>query len=246
LIRRLLLIVCLLAMAPAVAHAQIYAWRDAGGNLVLSDKPKDPSAKTYAVATTTARSTIGPSAAFTGKADGFRTTTALSKRATLYDDAIADHASRNALNPAFVKAVIQAESGFTPRAVSPKGAMGLMQLMPQTAAQYGVLDAFNPMENIRAGVAYLKSLLVRYDQNESLALAAYNAGPGAVEKFGRSVPPYRETRDYVAKIRAASSTGAARPVTHVFKTVEIVDGREIVRYSNKPAAGAEVVKGTDR
>ena len=102
------------------------------------------------------------------------------------------------------------------------------------------------MENIRAGVAYLKSLLVRYDHDESLALAAYNAGPGAVEKFGRSVPPYRETRDYVAKIRAASSTGAARPVTHVFKTVEIVDGREIVRYSNKPAAGAEVVKGTDR
>ena len=230
-------------MAPTVAYAQIYAWRDAAGNLVLSDKPKDPSAKTYAVAT--ARPTSAAATSFVGKADGYRTTKAIA-RVTRYDDAIADHASKNALNPDFVRAVIQAESGFNPRAVSPKGAMGLMQLMPQTAAEYGVLDAFNPMENIRAGVAYLKSLLVRYDHDESLALAAYNAGPGAVEKFGRSVPPYRETRNYVAKIRAASGTSATRPVTRVFKTVEIVDGREVVHYTNKPASGGVVVKGTDR
>jgi soluble lytic murein transglycosylase-like protein len=243
--RRILLIAALLTMAPAVAQAQIYAWRDAAGNLVLSDKPKDPSAKTYAVAAM-ARPDAGRPASFTVKPDGFRTTKPATSRVTMYDDVIADHASRNSLNPDFVKAVIQAESAFNPRAVSTKGAMGLMQLMPQTAAEFGVLDAFNPVENIRAGVAYLKSLLVRYNDDESLALAAYNAGPGAVEKFGRSVPPYKETRNYVARIRAASATSAVRPSTRVFKTVQVVDGREIVRYTNKPAAGAEIVKGTDR
>jgi soluble lytic murein transglycosylase-like protein len=229
-VRRILFATALLASAPTVASAQIYAWRDAGGNLVLSDKPKDPSAKSYSVATSSA----------------FRTTRPTSKRRpTLYDDVIADHSSRHSVNPELVQAVIQAESGFNPRARSVKGALGLMQLMPATAAKYGVLDAFNPIENIRAGVAYLKSLLIRYNDDESLALAAYNAGPTAVERFGRSVPPYKETRNYVAKIRAATSDGA-RPATRVFRTVEIVDGREIIRYTNKPAAGAERVTGAER
>jgi soluble lytic murein transglycosylase-like protein len=241
--RRLLLTAALITMAPAVAQAQIYAWRDAAGNLVLSDKPKDPSAKTYAVSSAPRASST---TAFSNGSEAFRTTKPFSRRSTAYDDVIADHASKNALNPDFVRAVIQAESGFNPRAVSNKGAMGLMQLMPQTAAEYGVLDAFNPIENIRAGVAYLKSLLVRYDHDESLALAAYNAGPGAVEKYGRSVPPYKETRNYVARIRAASGPSASKPPNRVYKTVQMVDGHEVVRYTNKPAAGAEVVKGTDR
>jgi soluble lytic murein transglycosylase-like protein len=228
--RRVLLVAVLLALVPAVAHAQIYAWRDAAGNLVLSDKAKDPSARTYAVASTI----------------GFVTTTApLNRRATVYDGLIADHASRHSLNPEFVRAVIQAESGFNPRARSAKGALGLMQLMPQTASEYGVLDAFNPIENIRAGVAYLKSLLVRYNQDESLALAAYNAGPTAVEKYGRTVPPYRETRQYVARIRSATSN-AGPPPTRVYRIVETVDGREIVRYTNKPTPGAELLTSARR
>jgi soluble lytic murein transglycosylase-like protein len=227
---RLLLAAAFITAAPAVAHAQIYAWRDSGGNLVLSDTPKDPSAATYAVSAQS----------------GFRTTKpAVSRRADAYDDLIVDHASRHDVSPDLVRAVIQAESGFNPRARSVKGALGLMQLMPATAAEYGVLDAFNPMENIRAGVAYLKSLLVRYNQDESLALAAYNAGPTAVERFGRSVPPYRETRNYVAKIRAASGT-PIRPATRVYRTVAIVDGHEVVRYSNKPSSGAERVTSAER
>src|SRR5439155_12158949 len=104
------------------------------------------------------------------------------------------------------RAVIQVASAFNPRAVSPKGAMGLMQLMPATAARFGVLDAFTPAENIRAGVGYLKQLLNRYGNNEELALAAYNAGPLAVDQHGTQIPPYRETQDYVRRINALGGT----------------------------------------
>jgi soluble lytic murein transglycosylase-like protein len=220
--RIILLVAALAALTPAVADAQIYAWRDASGNLVMSDKPKNAAAKTYAVATT----------------GSFRTTKPIvTTRAAQYEGLIQDHASRHGLSPDFVRAVIQAESAFNPRARSAKGAMGLMQLMPETAAQYGVRNAYDPAENIRAGVAYLDSLLERYDHDESLALAAYNAGPGAVEKYGRTVPPYKETRNYIARIRKAAPS-TARSATGVFRTVEIVDGHEVVRYTNKNSKGA--------
>jgi soluble lytic murein transglycosylase-like protein len=236
--RRLLLAAAICALTPSLAHAQIYAWRDASGHLVLSDQPKDPSAKTYAVAATPASTSLS---------GGFRTTkAAFSQRAAAYDDLIVEHSTRHALSPDFVRAVIQAESAFNPRALSVKGAMGLMQLMPQTARAYGVLNPFNAAENIRAGVAYLRSLLDRFNQDESLALAAYNAGPAAVEKYGRSVPPYKETRSYVAKIRGAAAQAATPPATRVFKTIDIVDGRPVMRYSNKPTAGADVVRAAER
>jgi soluble lytic murein transglycosylase-like protein len=207
----------LLAGVPAAVHAQIYTWRDAAGNLVLSDRPKDGATPSYAVGTT-----------------GFRTTRApIARRNSTFDDLIAEHASVQGVRADLVHAVIQAESAFNPMALSVKGAMGLMQLMPATAVQFGVTNAFDPAQSIRAGVAYLKHLLQRYSQNEELALAAYNAGPGAVEKYG-AVPPYRETRDYVSKIR--SRAGAPAPVTRVYRVVELKDGREVVRYTNAPAA----------
>src|SRR4030095_6886364 len=132
--RRLLLPVALCAVPPSLAHAQIYAWRDAAGNLVLSDQPKDPSAKTYAVAPTNS-SQAAPV--------GLRTTkAALSERAAAYNDLIVEHSTRHALSPHFVRAVIQAESAFNPRARSVKGAMGLMQLMPAIARAYGVFDPY--------------------------------------------------------------------------------------------------------
>ena len=105
---------------------------------------------------------------------------------------------RYAVNPALVYAVIEVESAYRPAARSPKGAMGLMQLMPATVKQYAVTDPFDPTANIEAGTRHLRSLLDRYDVNS--ALAAYNAGEGPVRKFG-GVPPYPETRRYVAKIR---------------------------------------------
>jgi soluble lytic murein transglycosylase-like protein len=151
---------------------------------------------------------------------------------------IHQHSTLQGVRDDLVRAVIQVESAFNPRAVSPKGAMGLMQLMPTTAARFGVLDAFNPGENIRAGVGYLKQLLDRYDHNEQLALAAYNAGPLAVDRHGSQIPPYRETQNYVKRISAIGGTTQRAPATRIYKSVEIIDGQPVLRYSNtKPSGG---------
>jgi soluble lytic murein transglycosylase-like protein len=217
-VRIVLAALALCVLTPSLAQAQLYSWKDANGRLIISDRPQDPSARTYAVA-------------YVGTGYGVARPSAGTRRATEFDDLIVEHATRHSLQPDFVRAVIQAESAFNPRARSAKGAMGLMQLMPSTAAEYRVVNAYDPAENIRAGVAYLKSLLTRFGDDVSLALAAYNAGPKAVEKYGNAVPPYKETRNYVSKIRANSGpAGATTP--KIVRTVTIVDGREVVKYTN--------------
>ena len=115
------------------------------------------------------------------------------------DQVVSDASARYRLDPDFVNSVIKAESGFNVRAVSPKGAQGLMQLMPGTASQLGVRNAFDPRANVEGGTRYLRELLERYNFDLVKALAAYNAGPQRVEQFG-GVPPYYETRAYVARI----------------------------------------------
>jgi len=219
-VRTFLAAAALCVLTPSLAQAQLYSWKDADGRLIISDRPQDPSAKTYAVA-------------YVGSGYGVARPTSGVRRVSEFDDLIVEHANRHSLQPDFVRAVIQAESAFNPRARSPKGAMGLMQLMPGTAAEYQVVNAYDPSENIRAGVAYLKSLLTRFGDDVSLALAAYNAGPKAVEKYGNAVPPYKETRNYVSKIRANAAAGATVPTTpKIVRTVTMVDGREVVKYTN--------------
>lgn len=116
-------------------------------------------------------------------------------------DMISKISRKHGVDEKLVKAVIQQESGFNPKAKSHCGAMGLMQLMPGTAKTLGVTDAFNPVQNVDGGVRHLKWLLSKYNGNKILALAAYNAGSGAVDKYD-GVPPYKETQNYVKSILA--------------------------------------------
>jgi soluble lytic murein transglycosylase-like protein len=125
------------------------------------------------------------------------------------------------------------ESAMRPEAVSPKGAVGVMQLMPATARQFGVRNAFNPEENVRGGTAYLRQLLDRYGDNEELALAAYNAGPGAVDKHGQTIPPYRETRNYVSKVNGIAGHTSVQVKAPLYKTTEVIDGHEVVKYTDQ-------------
>lgn len=115
------------------------------------------------------------------------------------NELIAGAAARHEIDPDFVASVVKAESRFNPTAVSPKGARGLMQLMPGTAASLGVGNAFDPASNVEGGTALLRRLLDQYDGNAQKALAAYNAGPERVKQYG-GVPPFRETRDYIVRV----------------------------------------------
>jgi len=222
----------------APAGAQIYSWRDANGNLVVSNRRQGSAEyeeKSFPVPRSeTVRATRYVSA----------------DRARPYEEIIAEHSQAHGVRAELVKAVMQVESAFNPYARSPKGALGLMQLMPATAQRFGVKNPFDPRENVRGGVAYLRQLLDRYDNNEQLALAAYNAGPGAVDKYGQSVPPYKETRNYVkqiSKMTEVSDTNT-RPVAtrdnSIFKVTEVIDGRTVVRYTDKkPTTGTVAVVG---
>jgi soluble lytic murein transglycosylase-like protein len=138
------------------------------------------------------------------------------------DQVVREASSKNRLDPDFVSSVIMAESNFKTHAVSKKGALGLMQLMPATAAQLGVSDPFDPRANVEAGAAHLSALLDRYNNDPIKALAAYNAGAHRVKQYN-GVPPYRETRAYINKIvrdfnakkraqmKAAGATSASSP-----------------------------------
>ena len=126
----------------------------------------------------------------------------LKAQMTDIDEIVDTFSSKYNIDGDFIKAIIKQESGFNPNATSKKGAMGLMQLMPATAKSLGVINAYNPWENVEGGVKYLKGLMDRFNNDEKLALAAYNAGPNAVKKYG-GIPPYKETQNYVNSIMSA-------------------------------------------
>jgi soluble lytic murein transglycosylase-like protein len=183
--------VAIVAAASARASTDtLYRWVDGRGVIHFTDAPTDGRYKPFVPK-------LRPRSSFwTGPVVGIRK----SKQARLYDELIADIADANGLPPALVKAVIATESNFDPRAVSSKGARGLMQLMPTTADMLGVDDPLAPAENVSGGTRYLRALIDRYGRLGH-ALAAYNAGPTNVDRYG-GIPPFPETREYVARVLA--------------------------------------------
>jgi soluble lytic murein transglycosylase-like protein len=174
-------------LAACTAHADIYAFVDANAVTHFSNVPID------------SRYTLvlkSPLQSGNRRQDLEET---LLRRSRRYDEFIEQAARDAAVDSQLLRAVIVVESGFDERAVSPRGARGLMQLMPVTARRYGAHDLFNPLQNIRAGARYLRDLLDRYDRDLELALAAYNAGEDAVDRY-RAVPPFVETRAYVPRV----------------------------------------------
>jgi soluble lytic murein transglycosylase-like protein len=170
------------------ARGDIYMYRDTRGVFHFSNAPSEPQYQYYMPDVSGWKSV---------RHSGFGSIGGARRKA--YDAIIKDAARRHHVDVALVKAVIRAESDFVPRAVSPKGALGLMQLMPATAQMHNVWRVFEPRQNVEGGVTHLRYLLDRYGGNLRLALAAYNAGEKAVDAHG-GVPPYPETWEYLARV----------------------------------------------
>ncbi len=187
-----LLLQVLYAVTAPPAAADIFLKRDRYGVLHFTNVPTD---KGYQVMMH--EPALSPSHGGIGASGAASSSFMVDSRA--FDPIIAEVAGRYQMDRALVKAVIKAESGFQPRAVSRKGARGLMQLMPETALLHGVRNIHEPSQNIEGGVQHLRMLLDRYRGNVPLALAAYNAGEQAVDQHG-GIPPFPETRDYVWRV----------------------------------------------
>lgn len=204
------LLLALPGLAPA---APPYRMTDADGVIHFTNAPTDPRYRRLP--------------GFSGTAAGWlRLPETVRAR---YADEIKEAAMRHGLHPALVESVIRVESAFNPWAVSPKGARGLMQLMPQTASSLGVRDVFDPRQNIEGGVRHLRYLVDRYPGNLPLALAAYNAGENAVNTY-RGIPPYAETQQYVRKVLEIQGMGV--PTTGAVYRYEDTEGTVI--YTNVP------------
>jgi soluble lytic murein transglycosylase-like protein len=191
-----------LFLPASVPAATIYKFEDAEGRILLTDDPHLGSEmkllKRFHYSYKRPRSG--------GRAPGLKQ---LRARIRDYSPIIKSVARQYRLDPDLLHAVILAESAYQPNARSPKGAMGLMQLMPQTARRLGVQEPWNPEQNIRGGAAYLKWLLDRYEGDVELAVAAYNAGEGTVDRYGRAIPPYKETITYVKIVKEFMNKGMA-------------------------------------
>jgi soluble lytic murein transglycosylase len=197
----------LLFFSPAASQAEIYQYIGPNGTISLTNVPSDARYRKIEI-------------------ESARYHTTLSEREL--EPVIKRHSSRQQLHPALIRAVIKAESNFDPRAVSRAGAIGLMQLMPQTALRMDVRDMYDPDDNVGGGTKYLRQLLDRFHGNLPLALAAYNAGENLVDRY-QALPPIDETRQYVRKVLGYYRTFLVRD--------GVITERPVSRYA--PAAPAE-------
>lgn len=177
---------------PVGARADIYGFVDEDGTVNLANHP---TADRYEVWQRDRREPSAKDAALLAPEE-------LARRYDRFRSLVDEAAHAAEVDAALVHAVIAVESRYDPKAVSKRGASGLMQLMPDTAKRYGVADVFDPAQNIRAGALYLRDLLRMFDKDLKLALAAYNAGEQVVARYGNRIPPYRETEAYVPKVLA--------------------------------------------
>jgi Transglycosylase SLT domain/Domain of unknown function (DUF4124) len=177
-----------LAAPAAIAHPKIYTYIDANGIRHYTDVPDNNRYKLLVLSPQDMTQS------------GQHYDSMLLARATQYDSIIEKAAVSEAVEANLLRAVIVVESGFNSRAVSKRGAVGLMQLMPGTATRFGVSNRFDPKQNVHAGARYLKFLINRFGQDISLALAAYNAGEEAVDRSGGQIPPFSETMAYVPRV----------------------------------------------
>jgi soluble lytic murein transglycosylase-like protein len=182
------LIAILLTVSTARAHSKIYTYLDADGVRHYTDVPDNNRYRLLA---------LSPQER---TASGDRYDSMLLAKAGQYDSIIEKAAISASVEPNLLRAVIVVESGFNSRAVSKRGAVGLMQLMPATASRFGVSNPYDPRENVHAGARYLKFLMDRFGQDVRLALAAYNAGEEAVDRNGGQIPPFTETMAYVPRV----------------------------------------------
>jgi soluble lytic murein transglycosylase len=221
---RLALLAALLAVTldATAARGEMFKLTEADGTRHFTNAPTDPRYQRIAIGSGTAAGWLRLPRAESGSGP--------------YVKEIQDASQRYGVPVKLVSAVIRAESGFNPRAVSRKGAQGLMQLMPTTASILGVRNSFDPRENIDGGVRHLRGLLDRFPDSLPLAIAAYNAGERAVVHY-RGIPPYPETQDYVTKVMQfynGSVEGGTTPATRIYQTVG-PDGT--VTYTNIPPRG---------
>jgi soluble lytic murein transglycosylase-like protein len=222
---RITFVAILLATAVDVSRvsAEMYKRTDADGTTHFTNAPTDPRYQRMGFTSGTA-------------AGWLRLPPAAQGDSGPYVKEINDAAQRYGVPVRLVSAVIRAESGFNPRAVSRKGAQGLMQLMPTTASILGVRNSFDPRENIDGGVRHLRGLIDRFPHSLPLAIAAYNAGEKAVTQYG-GIPPFPETQDYVTKVLhfyGGPVEGGTTPPTRIYQTVG-PDGT--VTYTNIPPRG---------
>ncbi len=182
-LRGALFLIFAILLCPGYGYSDIYKYVDKSGIIHLTNAPTQTNIK-YDLVMKEKRIIFSVSP----------------RDITKYDDLIQKASEKYNIDSALIKAVIKAESNFNHRAVSPVGAKGLMQLMPATAADLQVQDAFHPENNIDGGVRYLRYLLRLFKDNLTLALAAYNAGEGAVARYNYTIPPYRETQNYVQRV----------------------------------------------
>lgn len=208
------LLVSGLCLQPA--WADVYAYTANDGAMNLSNVPMDSR---YSVLVLEPKEQLVATPATDSSKQSL-----ISANKILYDGMVDEVANTYGLESALLHAVISVESRYRPKAVSNKGAAGLMQLMPVISKRYGVADPLDPVQNLHGGAKLLRHLLTKYNNDRSLALAAYNAGEGAVAKYGNRIPPYRETTDYVPRVlgfyrkyQSGSLQPLSRPKTELVK-----------------------------